>query len=465
MHFTTSPADILVILIYLAIVFYVGFFLARRGKKGDSKVDFILAGRKLTVPLFVATLVATWYGNILGVGEFVYNNGIVAWVCFGIVYYIAAFVYAFVIAGKIRKSETFTIPEKITEKFGEQAGIISSIIVLIITIPAAYMLMLGILLQLFTGWALWLNIILGTIVSLIYIYHGGFRSDVFTNTVQFFIMYIGFGALLVFTLLHYGLPSDMFSRLPENHTKVFGGFSWTYIIAWFFIAFQTFVDPSFYQRCLAADTPHTAKKGILISIGFWLLFDIITLITGLYAKVFFPHIEAVLAYPTLGEAVLPVFWKGLFITALLSTVMSTLDSYAFLSAATIGNDILKKIYVSKKASSLTKTGLIITGILGVILAIILPSPIEIVFRTASVAVPGLIIPLLIAYNSKFELKRRYVPILMIVSSSVAFLWLMLQLYGLAIYPILQLEPMLAGLLASIIIALAGIRKTKKYVPN
>ena len=232
-----------------------------------------------------------------------------------------------------------------------------------------------------------------------------------------------------------------------------------------FIAFQTFVDPSFYQRCLAADTPHTAKKGILISIGFWLLFDIITLITGLYAKVFSPHIEAVLAYPTLGEAVLPVFWKGLFITALLSTVMSTLDSYAFLSAATIGNDILKKIYVSKKASSLTKTGLIITGILGVILAIILPSPIEIVFRTASVAVPGLIIPLLIAYNSKFELKRRYVPILMIVSSSVAFLWLMLQLYGLAIYPILQLEPMLAGLLASIIIALAGIRKTKKYVPN
>ena len=202
MHFTTSPADILVILIYLAIVFYVGFFLARRGKKGDSKVDFILAGRKLTVPLFVATLVATWYGNILGVGEFVYNNGIVAWVCFGIVYYIAAFVYAFVVAGKIRKSETFTIPEKITEKFGEQAGFISSIIVLIITIPAAYMLMLGILLQLFTGWALWLNIILGTIVSLIYIYHGGFRSDVFTNTVQFFIMYIGFGALLVFTLLH-----------------------------------------------------------------------------------------------------------------------------------------------------------------------------------------------------------------------------------------------------------------------
>jgi len=69
-----------------------------------------------------------------------------------------------------------------------------------------------------------------------------------------------------------------------------------------------------------------------------------TLLTGLYAKVYFTNIEAVMAYPALGESVLPVVWKGLFITALLSTVMSTLDSYAFLSAATIGNDILKKIF-------------------------------------------------------------------------------------------------------------------------
>jgi SSS family solute:Na+ symporter len=435
--------------------------VASRRKTSSSKVDFLLAGRKLTVPLFVATLVATWYGNILGVGEFVYNYGIVAWVCFGIVYYIAAILYALLVAGKIRKSGTFTIPEKMTRKYGEKTGVISSLIVLIITIPAAYVLMLGILLQLFTGWNLTLSIIVGTVVSLVYIYHGGFKSDVLTNAVQFLIMYAGFGALLVFTVLQFGSPVEMFSQLPAEHVKVFGGFSWTYILAWFFIAFQTFVDPSFYQRCLAAETPQTAKKGILISVAFWLLFDIMTLITGLYAKVYFANIEAVMAYPALGESVLPVVWKGLFITALLSTVMSTLDSYAFLSAATIGNDILKKVFKSRKTTDLTKAGLIITGIFSVLLALILPSPIEIVFRTASVAVPGLILPLIIAYNSKLELRKGFVPVIMLGSSAVAFIWLMLQSYGFAAVPILQLEPMLAGLIVSLILALAGLRRVRK----
>jgi SSS family solute:Na+ symporter len=457
MHFTLAYPDIIIILLYLAVVLYVGLVASRR-KSSGSKVDFILAGRKLTVPLFVATLVATWYGNILGVGEFVYNYGIVAWVCFGIVYYIAAILYAFLVAGKIRKSETFTIPEKMTEKYGESAGVISSLIVLIITIPAAYVLMLGILLQLFTGWNLTLSIIIGTAVSLVYIYHGGFKSDVLTNAVQFFIMYAGFGALLVFTLLQYGSPLTLFDKLPANHVKVFGGFSWTYILAWFFIAFQTFVDPSFYQRCLAAETPQTAKKGILISVAFWLLFDIMTLITGLYAKVYFTNIEAVMAYPALGESVLPVVWKGLFITALLSTVMSTLDSYAFLSATTIGNDILKKVFKTRKTTDLTKAGLIITGVFSILLALILPSPIEIVFRTASVAVPGLIVPLIIAYTPKLQIKQGFVPVIMLVSSAVAFLWLMLQSYGLASHPILQIEPMLAGLLVSLVLAAAAVRR-------
>ena len=45
--------------------------------RGSSAVDYLVAGRRVTLPAFVATLVATWYGGILGVGEYSYRYGVV----------------------------------------------------------------------------------------------------------------------------------------------------------------------------------------------------------------------------------------------------------------------------------------------------------------------------------------------------------------------------------------------------
>ena len=465
MRFTLSTIDTLVIFIYFTSIVLIGFYVSRKRVISNSKLDFLLAGRKLTTPLFVGTLVATWYGNILGVGEFVYKYGIVAWICFGVTYYIAAILYAFFVAGRIRSSENLTIPEQISKHYGDRNGLISSFIVLIITVPAAYILMLGILIQLFTGWELWICVVSGTVLSMVYLVKGGFRSDVITNVVQFVIMYLGFGAFVYFTISYYGLPSQMLEKVPLHHKDIFGEFSWMYILSWILIAFQTFVDPSFYQRCSAAKSPSVAKRGILISVSFWLLFDIMTLITGLYSRAFLPGIDPVMSYPLLSDQVLPVFWKGIFIITLLATIMSSLDSYAFLSAATIGNDILKKIRITQKYSvtSLTRFGLILTGAAGVALALILPSPIELIFRTASVAVPGLILPLLFTYSVKFKLKKNFVYVIMLTSSLVSLILYLLQSYSTGIYFLQGIEPMIGGMLVSIVLSLFGIKKSDRQI--
>src|SRR5512135_2768822 len=84
---------------FIAVLF-IGFRAARRGR-GESD-DFLLAGRTLTLPMFVATLVSTWYGGILGVGEFSYRYGISNWIVFGVPYYVFALVFALFLANKIR---------------------------------------------------------------------------------------------------------------------------------------------------------------------------------------------------------------------------------------------------------------------------------------------------------------------------------------------------------------------------
>ena len=91
--------DLLVIGIYLFCILALGFF-RNKNYKNESD-EYILAGRKLSLPSFVITLVATWYGGILGIGENTYLYGIQTWFIFALPYYIFAIIFAFFIAGKI----------------------------------------------------------------------------------------------------------------------------------------------------------------------------------------------------------------------------------------------------------------------------------------------------------------------------------------------------------------------------
>ncbi len=460
---TLTIADLVIIIAYFAIVLYVGFVIASRKEKkyGNSPEEYILAGRRLTLPFFIATLVATWYGSILGVGEFVFNSGVVAWVCFGLPYYVAAVLFAIFFAGKIRDANVMTIPDQIRRNYNGTAGVISSIIILFITVPSAYILMLGILIQMFTGFELWISIIIGSIASIAYLFTGGFKADVYTNAIQFVFMYVGFAALLIFSILTLGSISDMTTHLPDKHTTATGTLSWQYIAAWFIIALQTFVDPGFHQRCSAATNSKTARNGILISVVFWAIFDFLTLFTGLYARAYTSPDSALMAFPVLGELVLPPIWKGIFVISMLSAVMSTLDSYAFISATTIGNDILTKFKRLKHiaADKLTKVGLILTSIVGVTVAIAIPSAVEIIYKTASVTVPGLIVPLTLTMIKPLKINSRQAIIIMIFASSVSLIWMIIPGFGIEILS--NIEPMFPGIILSVILAIIFLAINKK----
>ena len=59
--------DWAVIVAYFIFILYIGIFRYKR--QSNSENDFILSARRLSIFGFIATLVTTWYGGILGVGE------------------------------------------------------------------------------------------------------------------------------------------------------------------------------------------------------------------------------------------------------------------------------------------------------------------------------------------------------------------------------------------------------------
>jgi SSS family solute:Na+ symporter len=449
---TFAGVDCALIVVYFVAVMLAGLAWLRRGK---SQEDYFLASRALTLPAFVATLVATWYGGILGVGEFAYNSGLSVWMVFGVPYYVFAIVFALFLAPRIRKATLYTIPDKIAEAYGKPASVVAAVFTYCLTTPAPYVLMLGTLLQLIFGWPLIPAMLVGVVLSTVYVYTGGFRSDVRVNIVQFVLMFACFALILPYCYHSLGGLDFIRTHVPGQHLTWHGGNKPQYIAAWFFLAMLTLVDPSFHQRCYAARSPQVASRGVLVSVLFWVVFDFMTCTAGLYARAALPDIEPVMAYPLLAEKLLPAGIKGLFFIGMLATVMSTLVSNTFLCGVTFSRDFVWRLEGGDPEARVgvrTALGLTLTTLIALALAIALPSVVKLWYVVGTVFVPGLLLPLLSAYWPRWKVRGWAAPVVMLAASLTSLAWVIWgqthQVDGWAAYP-LGLEPMYPGLVVSV----------------
>jgi SSS family solute:Na+ symporter len=199
--FSHSPLDWGLVALYFA--FLVAVWITRLSRKSEV-VDYLVAGRRVTLPAFVATLVATWYGGILGVGEYSYRYGIANWLVFGVPYYVGALLFALLFAKRARTAALYTLPDLLERRYGRAPALAGAIAVFITSAPAAYVLMLGTLGAAMFDLPLVPCVIGAAVFSVFYIQNGGLRSVVFTDQVQFVLMYLGFVVILVFLFARHG---------------------------------------------------------------------------------------------------------------------------------------------------------------------------------------------------------------------------------------------------------------------
>ncbi|MGA2622262.1 MAG: sodium:solute symporter family protein [Bacteroidota bacterium] len=479
-----SAPDFVVIFLYFGGVLFVGYRSARKTRSTEE--DFLLAGRTLTLPIFIMTLVSTWYGGILGVGEFSYRWGIANWTTQGVPYYFFAAVFAMFLAKRIRATNFYTIPDKLESSYDKKTAVLGSILTFILMTPAPYILMLSVLLQMLFGWSLLVSLIVTAIVAVSYLFWGGFRSDVQTNVLEFFLMFVGFAVILPFCHVRYGGIEFLKTHLPPLHLTWNGGNSIQFILVWFFIALWTLVDPAFHQRCYAAKDGKVAQRGILLSIIFWFLFDAMTATAGLYARAAIAHLDQpMMAYPMLAELVLPPIAKGLFFVGLMATIMASLDTLAFVSAQTLGRDLYGRLRgfnlnsqspilnpqssIPNPQSSIpnpksqipnpkssgttpyTRVGLVVTFVFSVVLSVFMPSVIQMWYTIGTVIIPGLLVPLMAGYFEQLTIPSRYAFLAMLCGWLTSLGWLIAGSVNgnSGLYP-LGIEPMYPGLVVSLV---------------
>jgi len=406
--------------LFLAIVW------ARVARRRTSALDYMVAGRRVTLPAFVATLVTTWYGGILGVGEYSYRYGLANWVVFGVPYYVGALLFALWFARRAREAEHFTLPDLLDRAYGRGPALVGALAVFVIAAPTAYVLMLGTLFASMFGLPLVPCVLAAALLSVFYIDRGGLRTVVFTDQVQFVLMYLGFVLMLVFLVAKHGGLPFLVHGLPASHFSWNGGNPPGAIFVWYFIALSALVDPGFWQRAYAARDPQVAKRGVLWSIVFWIVFDFMTTATGMYARAALPHLKnPVFAFPEIARVTLPPVALGLFYLAMIATVMSTIDSYGFIAATTIGRDVVWRFMKGAREERLpvyTRRGLWVAAAFAAALAVTRSSVIDLWHDLGSITTPTLLLPVGAALLGRGRIGSRATLVAMIAAFAVSLVW-------------------------------------------
>ncbi|MEE8565419.1 MAG: sodium:solute symporter family protein [Candidatus Thermoplasmatota archaeon] len=455
-----SIIDYIIIVCYFILLFIIGFFVK---KKVHNLNDYFLAGRRLTLPIFVATLVSTWYGGLLGVGELSFNYGLVNWLTQGFFWYLVYLFFAFFLANRIRKSKLYTIPDQLERFYDKKSRFLGSIFNFIMVTPAAYILSLGLIFNILFGWELWISIFVVSIVMIFYTIRGGFIGIIYTDFIQFILMMAGVAMIIPIAVQKYGGFDFLVTNLPETHLTLTGGWSTQLILVWGLLAFWTLADPGFYQRCYASKDDKIPKKGILIAIGFWFLFDICTTFTGMYAAAAnnagLLSAEATTSYLSIAGSLLPPVFLGLFLTGLIATVMSTVDSFTFLGAMNISHDLYKNIFkpnaTDKQVMNATKIGIFITAGFAIILALFFKSIVTMWYTIGTIGISALIVPILFGFFYKGKKSPIAAVSSMIFGSGTSLSWMIygylnLDQWGWPQY-IAGIEPLYPGLLVSLLV--------------
>lgn len=394
-----SGLDLAVVAIFLAAILALGFSARLREL---SILQFLAAGRALTLPAFVATLVSTWYGGILGIGESVSFFGLGTWLLLGVPYYVFALVYAFVFAERVRDADQLSIPERFHLMWGRKAGLAGASLIFLLGVPAAHVLMLGVMVQAISGWDLVPSVLLATVIGTLFLAKGGLLADVRVGMLAFAMMYIGFGAMVLYCLATDPLPA-MLARIEDRTLVTFtGGQGPIAVLSFFILGAWTLVDPGFHQRVASAATPKVGKRGVLVSVGCWFLFDVLSITTAMYALSHAAGLpeDKLQIFPAFAQRVLPDGLKAVFLCGILGTVLSAMVGYTLVSGTTLGRELVGRLrpeFDDRRLTVLSRVGLFVAAGTAIAIALSLPSVVALWYQWGGVLIGALILPVCLAY--------------------------------------------------------------------
>jgi len=386
----------IILFLYFSVLFLIGYFASKRIKTTE---DYYVGGKKLNfwVVAFSARATGESAWLLLGLTGLGAMVGISAfWVVIGEV--IGVTISWFFMAEKFKKLtdkyNSITIPDYLVSRFKSTTHTLrivaaTALSLFVVIYVSAQIDATGSAFESFLGWNYFIGAIVGFLIVLAYIFTGGFVAVAWSDVFQGLIMLIGLVALPV--VAYFSISSDVsiahaLTKLDPSFLNIWGegGFSTINlftILGFLLIGLGFMGSPQLFIRFMSIKNTAEIKKGRWVAIMFTIITDSCAVLIGIFGRYLLTSIDAnpetILGngaqnvLPLLVERVMPITLIGIYIAAVLSAIMSTIDSLLVVASSAISRDFYQQIFKPNKTEEqLAKTSRLITLILAVFALII-----------------------------------------------------------------------------------------------
>jgi SSS family solute:Na+ symporter len=374
---------IVVIFGYLAALIIVSMVITK--KKVKNSDDFVVAGRRLPLIVMVGTLLATWCGGggITGSANFIYTYGPFA----GAMHFLGApvgIILLYWVAGRVRQTTTYTIPELFETKYGSGARVLASICIILAYagIVSSQFMAAGRIISLSTGIDQTLATALAAAGIILLTVTGGLVTVAYTDALGAFIMVGGFFIASIILLGKVDLPGGIIANLPEGKNTLTGGLSGIQLLGYMLPSFFLILgDQNLMQRFGAArDSKEARKSNIGMLIGE--IAVIATTIAIVTAGIFLipamvkPNTPDTVIFQ-LALRFLPFGFGAILMAACITFVITTGDSFLLSASTNLTYDIwaqfIKKDATDKEKLVFIRWVIVILAIVAFVMGRFFPS--------------------------------------------------------------------------------------------
>eukprot|EP01080_Neovahlkampfia_damariscottae_P002416 gene2416-2880_t len=358
--------DYVIVILYFVVLLFAGLYRSvskflNTNNEETSVKEYFLADKSMYWIAVGASLFCSNIGSehLIGLAGTGAKSGLpVAWFEWSGPFTIIALGYIFM--PLYLKSNIYTVPQFLELRYGKNlrfAFAIFSIFSFIFTRISVTIFTGSIVFESILGWNMWtsVGVILGT--SALYSVIGGLQAVIITDLLQSVVLVFGSVILLIISIYEAGGISTIYSKSPEKFHL------WRPITDPDFPWLGSILDQVIIQTVLSAKNLGNAQSGTLQAGYLKLLSPFTMVIPGIIAHQLFPEEIAQnsdSAYPLLIVRLMPVVFKGLMITAMLSAAMSSLANVFNSSATIFTMDIWTKFRPKAKDGELLWVGRIAT---------------------------------------------------------------------------------------------------------
>jgi SSS family solute:Na+ symporter/sodium/proline symporter len=337
------------ILGYMTLLLCVGVYLSRRVK---GQEDFMVAGRTLTAPILVGTLLATWIGSgdLFSVADLSYRHGYSSligssggWI---------GIIIVFFIAGRVRRFGEFTVPDILEARYDHRARVLATVTTVIAYITiVSYQFRGG-------GWVIELisegrvsesqAILWMAVFVVVYTLTAGMLSVAYLDFINGIVMLLGFFIAVPVLFYISGGPAELMANATPRAHPILGNMSaleaMGYLIPTLLLALG---NGNMYQRFFSARDEREARRSVIgwIIGAIFLAIAIQTLAVG--GSAIFPGLSTdesgKIILLVAGKA-LPVWVGCVLMASIAAIVTSTATSFLLVPATNLVRDVYQRFF-------------------------------------------------------------------------------------------------------------------------